>query len=308
VEELNRKEHSVDECYRGLGGSEDYLRERSEISVSIVTYETDREELSHLLDNLAASNHPVDVTVIDNSPSDKLRTTVTSRQACYLHSGCNLGFGGGHNLAFSRTLDKCKYHIVINPDISLRERVVGDLFNFMEDHPNVGLVMPAIRNADGTDQGLCKRLPTPADLIVRRFLGRRGKVLFRGQWERYDLRTVDLTEACEVPCLSGCFMFMRSAVLRQVGVFDERFFMYMEDVDLCRRIGHLSKCAYYPFVAVTHGYAKGSYRDFKLLRRHALSATLYFLKWGWFIDAERKQLNQRAGTAVECLRKGRAIR
>jgi hypothetical protein len=303
LEELNRSEYPIEECFRKPGRSEDCLRENGAVSVSIVTYETDGEELAHLLDNLAASNHPVDVTVVDNSPSDKLRTAVTDRQACYLHPGRNLGFGGGHNLALSRSLDKCKYHIVINPDIGLGERVIGDLFSFMEDHPDVGLVMPAIRNADGTDQGLCKRLPTPADLIVRRFLGRIGKVLFRGQWERYDLRTVDLTIACEVPCLSGCFMFMRSAVLQQVGVFDEKFFMYMEDVDLCRRIGHLSKCAYYPFAAVTHGYAKGSYRDFKLLRRHAQSALRYFLKWGWFVDAERKQMNQRAGRVLDCLRK-----
>lgn len=271
----------------------------SAVSVSIVTYKTDPGGLAQLLDGLAANHFPVDVIVVDNSPSEKLRQTVIDRHASYIHPGQNLGFGGGHNLALTKSLKESKYHVFANPDISIDRDVIGTLFRFMEDHPDIGWVMPSIRNADGTDQGLCKRLPTPADLILRRFLGRIGKTMFRKLWERYDLRTADLAVPCEVPCLSGCFMFLRSSVLQEVGVFDERFFMYMEDVDLCRRVGRVAKCIYYPFAAVTHGYAKGSYRDSKLLRYHAKSALRYFHKWGWFFDAERRRLNRRAGIAVD---------
>jgi GT2 family glycosyltransferase len=274
------------------------LIEMSTVSVSIVTYQTDPDELLHLLDQVAASSYPVDLVVVDNSPSDTLRAAIKDRRMTYLHPGRNLGFGGGHNLALMQSLNKSKYHIIANPDIQIDTGLVGKLFDFMEDHPDVGLVMPAIRNPDGSDQGLCKRLPTPADLIVRRFLGRAGKVLFRKRWERYELKTAGLTAPCEVPCLSGCFMFLRCAVLRKVGLFDERFFMYMEDVDLCRRIGQVAKCIYYPSVAITHGYAQGSYRNLRLLRYHASSALRYFSKWGWCFDADRDRLNRRAGTAV----------
>lgn len=263
--------------------------------MSIVTYQTSRADLAQLLSDLAESEYPVDVTIIDNSPSDELRASIGAGPFRYIHSEKNVGFGGAHNLAIARTLGNADYHLVVNPDIRLGREVIGQLAGFMDTHPDIGLLMPSIRNADGTDQRLCKLLPAPANLIVRRFFGPMSNLLFRGQSERYNLSDVDLTAPCEVPCLSGCFMFIRSDVLKQVGLFDDKFFMYMEDVDLCRRIGSISKCVYYPLVSVTHGYAKGSYRDVKLLRFHVKSALRYFMKWGWFIDAERKRLNLRAG-------------
>lgn len=295
MDELNRNEELSEKCDRA---PESELRDRGKVSVSIVTYKTNPEDLSRLLDDLTASDHPVDVNVVDNSPSDELRSSMATRRFGYRHSDKNLGFGGGHNLALSRSLGRFKYHLVVNPDISLGRDVIGRLVDFMDHYPDVGWVMPSIRNADGTDQRLCKLLPTPADLIVRRFLGPLGSVLFRRQSDRYHLKNVDLTVPCEVPCLSGCFMFLRTDVLKQVGVFDDGFFMYMEDVDLCRRIGRVSRCVYYPFVSVTHGYAKGSYRNLRLLRFHMKSALRYFAKWGWFIDDERKRLNQHAGMPV----------
>jgi GT2 family glycosyltransferase len=180
----------------------------------------------------------------------------------YLHTERNVGFGSGHNMAIGQCLTRSKYHVVVNPDISFGEEVIGELYDFMENHSDVGLVMPSIRYPDGSPQGLCKLLPTPLDLLVRRFLGRIGEALFRKLRERYELKGTNLTVPCEVPCLSGCFMFIRSAELQRIGMFDERFFMYLEDVDLCRRIGESSKCVYYPRAFVRHAYAKGSYKRF----------------------------------------------
>jgi GT2 family glycosyltransferase len=275
-------------------------RANDRISASVVTYRTAPEELSRLLDGLTAGGRPVDITVVDNSPSDDLCEIATGKGALYLRTGRNLGFGGGHNLALNACLQASRYHIIVNPDIYFTGKVIESLYHFMEDHPDVGWVMPRIENPDGTDQGLRKLLPSPADLIVRRFLGKMGEELFRRRWTRYQLGDIDMTAPCEVPCLSGCFMFLRTSVLKEVGLFDERFFMYMEDVDLCRRVGRSSRCVYYPCAAVTHGYAKGSYVDARLFRYHIQSAFRYFSKWGWFFDAERKRLNRRAGKEVAC--------
>jgi len=95
----------------------------------------------------------------------------------------------------------------------------------------------------------------------------------------------------QVPSLSGCFMLLRTEVLKVVGGFDERFFMYCEDFDLCRRIGQVSKTIYYPDVSVIHNYEKGSYKNSKLLRYHIQSSVKYFNKWGWFFDKERRRIN-----------------
>jgi GT2 family glycosyltransferase len=172
------------------------------------------------------------------------------------------------------------------------------LHGFLSAHPEIGLIMPRILYPDGAEQRLCKLLPSPIDLVGRRFLGSTGKALFRARSNRYEMKGIDFTVCREVPVLSGCFMLMRASVLREVGLFDERFFMYLEDVDLCRRIAQKSKTVFYPRVSVTHGYAKGSYRDFKLLYHHVRSAFRYFTKWAWFNDPERDELNRRTNPII----------
>ena len=91
-------------------------------------------------------------------------------------------------------------------------------------------------------------------------------------------------------------MFLRTDILRKVGMFDERYFMYAEDLDLCRRIGEVSKTMFYPNVTVYHEYEKGSYKNKRLLKYHICSVIKYFNKWGWFFDKKRKEINK------ECLK------
>jgi GT2 family glycosyltransferase len=267
--------------------------ELSAISVSVVTYETSVDELRTLLGSLAKSRRRVDVVVVDNSPTEALRPIVEDAGVRYLPAGQNLGFGGGHNLAMRQMLESSTYHLVCNPDIHCGPEVLGALEAFMDASPEVGLVMPRIVYPDGQEQRLCKRLPTPVDLLVRRFLGKLGEYFLRRSSDQYELKHLDFRVTREVPSLSGCFMFLRTSVLRQTGLFDPRFFMYMEDVDLCRRVGAVSSTVFYPAVSVTHNYAKGSYKNRKLLKYHVASAVRYFSKWGWFADPERRTLNSR---------------
>lgn len=263
------------------------------VIASIVLYRNSREEVASAI--RSAVDSPIDVAcmAVDNSPVAALRESVVESGARYFFTGSNQGFGAAHNLVLRRWLDSSDYILVMNPDIHFGPEVIPALYNFMNKHPEIGLVMPRILYPDGTDQLLCKRLPSPGDLLLRRFLGRLGAALFAKRLEDYELRHLDLSVSREIPSLSGCFMFIRSEALRRVGLFDERFFMYMEDVDLCRRIGRHYRTVWFPAVSVFHGYAKGSYRSFKLLRYHIESAVRYFSKWGWFRDSERRELNTR---------------
>jgi GT2 family glycosyltransferase len=81
--------------------------------------------------------------------------------------------------------------------------------------------------------------------------------------------------------------------LKEVGGFDTRFFMYLEDFDLTRRIHRISRTIFYPDVSVIHEFNKGSYSNFTLLWRHIVSAVKYFFKWGWILDEERKKFNEK---------------
>lgn len=263
------------------------------ISASIVAYKNHPDELAVAIRSVYSAPIPVLCTVIDNSPAPDLRACAEANGAQYVFPGKNLGFGAGHNVALRENLRCAHYQLVLNPDVSFGAEVLPALCDFMDAHPAVGLVMPKILNRDGGEQRLCKLLPTPLDLIARRFLGTLGARIFKARMDNYELRRLDMEQPREVPSLSGCFTFIRSSVLDKVGIFDERYFMYMEDVDLCRRIGSRAKTVFYPRVAVTHGYAKGSYRSFRLLRHHVRSAIRYFSKWGWFRDRDTTVLNQR---------------
>lgn len=209
----------------------------------------------------------------------------------YIHS-VNLGYGAGHNIAIRESIDiGATYHIVVNPDIYFEEGVIEKLIIYMNKYSEVGLVMPRVLYPNGELQYLCKLLPTPFDLLFRRFLPWRRYVEKKN--EKYELRFTNYSREMEVPSLSGCFMFVRIAVLKKVGGFDERYFMYAEDLDLCRRIGKVSRTMYYPNVVVYHEYAKGSYKNRRLLRYHLSSVVKYFNKWGWVWDLDRKIINKR---------------
>ena len=231
------------------------------VTASIVVYKTNVFELEKVLKSTISSIVNI-IYLVDNSPLNESLDSFRnfSPKICYISNPINTGFGAGHNLAIQRALEiNSDYHIVINPDIYFECGVIEKLTLFMNSYEDVGLVMPKVLYPNGELQYLCKLLPTPFDLLGRRFLPCKKYIRYRN--ERYELRFLGYDKEMEVPSLSGCFMFIRVSVLKQIGGFDERFFMYAEDLDLCRRIGQVSKTMYYPGVCVFHGYAKGSYKN-----------------------------------------------
>ncbi|WP_304287803.1 glycosyltransferase family 2 protein [Porphyromonas uenonis] len=234
--------------------------------------------------------------LIDNSPTDEMRylaeLPVGKGRIYYEHQPSNLGFGKAHNIAIRLAHSEgARYHVIINPDVRFDETVLDTLTAYMEEHEEVGLVSPFVYYPDGRPQQLCKLLPRPCDVLLRRFSF--------SQWvrdkvnKRYEMHWLDYSKPVEVPYLSGCFMFTRMETLERVGGFDERFFMYVEDTDLSRRIGQVSKTICHPEAKITHVHSRGSYHDAKLLWHHISSMVKYFNKWGWWCDAERKEVNAR---------------
>jgi GT2 family glycosyltransferase len=262
-----------------------------QVSVSIVVYKNRPGDVVSAVKSVLASPLRIVCTVVDNSPTRELQRFVVESGAKYIFNGKNCGFGSGHNVILKADAETSEYHLVLNPDVSFGPNVLATLYRFMNESQDVGLVMPKVLYPDGSEQRLCKQIPSPLELVSRRFLGRVGKKLFASRLSSYELGCLDLTVVREIPCLSGCFMFLRSATLREIGFFDERYFMYMEDVDLCRRIGTRYKTVFYPEVEVMHGYTKGSYGNVLLLNYHLRSALKYFNKWGWFYDPDRSKLN-----------------
>jgi len=265
-----------------------------DITGSIVVYRNPNQEIREAIASFLGTQLNVSLYVIDNSPDDRARNLCTDSRVRYIFNGRNLGFGAGHNIAMKASLSEARYHLVLNPDVYFEGAVLEKLFRFACSRPDVGLVMPKVLNPDGSIQHLCKLLPTPSDLFIRRFLPQALKPLAEDRLARYEFRDQDYNSVLSVPVLSGCFMLMNCATLSQVGVFDERYFMYLEDVDLCRRIHQSFETIYFPEVAIYHRYKKGSYRSLRLLMHHIVSALRYFHKWGWYSDKERTDINQKA--------------
>lgn len=265
------------------------------ITASVVAFHTPYDDMKHLVDCVLQSSINL-FYIVDNSSNDILREFgMLSDRIVYVHSD-NLGFGHGHNIAIRKAIEmNAQYHVVINPDIYWKDQVTESLTAYMNNNLACGLVMPKILYPDGGIQYLCKLLPTPINLLGRRFLPFKSWVSKMD--ERYEMRFTNYDEEMEVPSLSGCFMFLRVDVLKKVGMFDERYFMYAEDLDFCRRIGEVSKTMYYPAVSVIHEYGKGSYKNKKLLKYHICSIIKYFNKWGWIFDTKRSLRNK------ECLEK-----
>lgn len=271
------------------------------ITASLVTYHTKPSDLIRLMNCVLSSKISI-FYIIDNSSNDSLREYANiSDKIKYIHSQ-NLGFGHGHNIAIRLAFEtNSKYHVIINPDIYWNDKVIEELEMFMDKNIDCGQVMPKILYPNGDIQYLCKLLPTPIDLLGRRFMP------FRGIQEKLDrkfeLHNSGYNKIMEIPSLSGCFMFLRTDILRKVGMFDERYFMYAEDLDLCRRIGEVSKTMFYPHVSVYHEYEKGSYKNKKLLKYHICSIIKYFNKWGWIFDKKRKETNKSCLRQIELLNK-----
>ena len=263
------------------------------LNISIVLYKTDRAQAKRAINSALATQLNVKVMLVDNSPSNALNDLTTSDERVeYVFNPTNPGYGAAHNLALRESLASgAKYHLVLNPDVYFEKGVLESLTKYMDEHPNVGHVMPKVLYPDGQVQHLCKFIPSPVDLILRRFIPIESWKMKRTNF--FELRFTGYDREMEVPYLSGCFMFLRVDALKQVGLFDERFFMYPEDIDLTRRMHEKFKTIFYPAVRIVHEHGKESYKSKKMLLVHMWNLAKYFNKWGWFFDSKRLEINRK---------------
>jgi GT2 family glycosyltransferase len=267
------------------------MESKIKLSLSIVLYNHSYQIISGLVENVLNIPSNIKLFIIDNSESDKISNHIQDSRIEYIFNNKNLGYGKAHNKALAIAVSEFDYHLVLNPDIEFEPGSIMKMLEYLEKNLNIGLLMPKVLYEDKQIQYLCKMLPTPFDLIMRRFIPGFLKSIFENRLQQYELKHKNYDQVMEVPNLSGCFMLMRCSALKSVGFFDERFFMYLEDTDLSRRINEYYKTIYYPEVSIIHHFEKGSYKSFKLLKYHILSAFKYFGKYGWYFDTVRDTIN-----------------
>lgn len=264
------------------------------ISLSIVLYQTDKNELLKLVDNIFSTKQDFLLYLIDNSPSDYLKLVVGNlERLIYIHNPSNPGFGAAHNIAIKSSIDEgIQFHFIVNPDISFSGDVITPMVEYMLSDNSIGMLMPKILNNDGTTQYLPKLLPSPFWILRRKFKFPRDG--FEKFVSKYELRSESENEIFNAPLLSGCFTLINLCAIKKVGMYDDKFFMYFEDFDLSRRIHNEYKTIYFPKVSVFHGYEGGANKNLRLFRIFVNSAIHYFSKWGWIFDRDRVLINKKA--------------
>ncbi len=263
-----------------------------QVSASIVLYHNNKEILQKAIDSFLNTLLNVKLYLIDNSSNDDLKSLKNLDERIeYIFNNANLGYGAGHNIAMQKSIQNgIPYHLVLNPDVYFEKGIIENIFSYMQKNKDVGHLMPKVLYPNGDLQYLCRLLPTPFDLFARRFIP--IKSLIRKINNRYELTFFDCKHVEEIPFLSGCFMFLRTETLKKSGLFDDSFFMYMEDADLTRRIGDVAKTVVYPNVTIYHEYQRGAHKSKRLLWIFIRSVFIYFNQYGWFFDKVRRKRNQ----------------
>lgn len=248
------------------------------LSACIVLYHSGS-RVARTVQSFQDSDIPLDLYVVDNSPGDATyqRLLWQCPGIQYRPQKKNLGYGGGNNAILSEL--RSQYHLICNPDVTFEPGLLSRMVQYMELHRECAVLTPRVFNTDGTEQFLPRRAPT-----VRYLLGGRLENLpgpFRKWRSQYTLRDMEITAPGCVEFATGCFMLIRTGVLRQLGGFDPRYVLYHEDSDLSRRVLRIGDIVYHPDFCITHDWQRDSSRHAGSTLKHLRSTFRYFNTWGW---------------------------
>jgi len=228
-----------------------------------------------------------EIIVVDNNSNDEslhyLEKAHAEALITLIKSPKNLGYGRANNLAAKNA--KGDYILIMNEDITVEKNTLQKMIDFMDRHKDIGILGPKLIYHSGHVQESCRRLMTFWDLLIKRTPLRNIKP-FKNRYENYLMKDFNHDATQEVDLLVGAFFLMPKKVFDEVGGFDERFFLFMEDFDLCRKIKeHGYKILYYPEVEAVHYHKRLSEGSIfgqltkKVFWIHVASSLKYFWKW-----------------------------
>lgn len=257
----------------------------TKLTTTIVAYNNYRDIRNVLdtLDRYTSISIDKKIFIVDNGTtiSDKKEIAEFKcflnqyKDVFYIDTGENLGFGKGHNQVL--TLLDSEYHAIINPDILFVEDAFSKILAYMDEHQDIGMCIPRITDEDGELQLVYRKGLTVFDMFIRMFC--RG--LFPKRIKEHTMQYEDYSKSFQVPFGQGSFLVIRTDLFQNLHGFDEGFFMYLEDADLCKRVNQNSKLMYFPGTKVIHKWEQGSHKNKILFKYHMHSMKYYFDKWGW---------------------------
>lgn len=268
-----------------------------DINIVVVNYFM-KDDIVRTVDSLARDirdcPYDVQITIVDNSENkDGIRESLAHRfpGVAYIDCGKNIGFGKGNTVGFQST--SARYYFALNRDTTIPEgsKTIERIVAFMDAHPKIGCIGPKLLNTDGTLQYSCYRFDLPSILIkpLKQIQFDKKYAWVKKRTDRLLMKDFDHNKTLPVDWVLGAAMVVRNDVVRDIGWFDGRYFMYFEDADWCHRMWEAGWPVYYVHdIEIMHAHARESAKipgifkalfKNKLARIHLVSWLKYLLRW-----------------------------
>jgi GT2 family glycosyltransferase len=260
------------------------------LSISIVIYQEVFLQIKNCLlslINAIPENIYYEITLIDNGALElgknnnlelEIKNFFVNIPICYVLSKKNGGYGYGHNQVILKS--DAEYHLILNNDVYMMPDTLQNALDFMQQHTHVGMLVPDVYDMDENRVHLCRHNPSLWISFLRRFASPLVKKIFQNQLRKFEMQDKNYNEVMfKLSNPTGCFMFCRQDLLKRLGGFDEKFFMYYDDSDLGRRMAKISQIAYSPAVKIKHVWRRAAYRDKRMAWIASKSALYYSWKW-----------------------------
>ena len=260
-----------------------------DLSIIILDYNL-KDLIKYCIKNIKETVHDLnyEIIVVDNGSYCGTQAMLKEfyPEVSFIQTGANLGFATGNNVGIREALGE--YVMIMNPDITVKPEAINKVVAYMKTHLDVGLVGPRLLNPNGTVQYTCRRFQNLKSIFYRRTpLGRteKGKAFL----EDFLMTNIDHKKIQEVDWVMGACQTVRKADLDRVGMYDEQFFFYVEDMEWCRRFWMNDlRVVYLAEAEMYHLHEQGSMTspwgflhifNNKLIRWHIQSFVKYWLKY-----------------------------
>lgn len=256
---------------------------KADFAISMVVFNTGKATLEKALTSVKLQSIPFHFILVDHSLEHSYRSFLPAGPSWNYLARENLGYGSGNNAGL-KNLPDSDYVLILNPDVILNNdtlKVIKQMF-FDDTEGRIGILSGKILNPDLSWQNLNKRIPSLAGLLGRRFAFLQKWNWFRQAVARYEMEDCDPEKEQDVELLPGCFLCLRRSVWEQIHGFDESFFLYFEDYDLCQKCKELGyRVVYSPKFSVIHEYQRKSHSSAWHFYLFAKSMIRFFRKWGF---------------------------
>lgn len=256
---------------------------KSKVAISIVTYNSKHifKVLEHVKSEFAGDER-FRFIIFDNNSATEYKEQLKQYDdfADITFHNENKGFGFGHNQNLLRASEE--FFLVFNPDIILNREDLLRMLEVLEQDPSISLLVPKVLNPDHTTQHLIRDRVSVFDYALRFIPFSFVKKMFSKRLASYECRNLPEDRFVDIRIGSGCFMLLRSSSFKEINGFDDRYFMYFEDYDLCLELRKRNKrIVYTPFSSVIHYYERGAHKNKQLFKIFMQSLVKFFNKWGW---------------------------